>query len=103
MYVKAAQINKQGSCHMFRHTMATLMLEGGADTRFIQAMLGHADLKTTQIYTHVAIRQLQEIHRATHPAQLSKDRPPTLQARQDAADVFARLDAENDDDPEPLA
>ena len=55
---------------MFRHTMATLMLEGGADIRFIQAMLGHADLKTTQIYTHVAIRQLQEIHRATHPAKL---------------------------------
>ena len=58
-----AKIGKQGACHMFRHTMATLMLEGGADIRFIQAMLGHADLKTTQIYTHVAIRQLQEIHR----------------------------------------
>src|ERR1700677_2641161 len=100
MYVKAAQINKQGSCHMFRHTMATLMLEGGADTRFIQAMLGHADLKTTQIYTHVAIRQLQEIHRATHPAQLMKDPPSTPQARQDAADVFAALDAEDDEDPE---
>jgi integrase/recombinase XerD len=100
MYVKAAQINKQGSCHMFRHTMATLMLEGGADTRFIQAMLGHADLKTTQIYTHVAIRQLQEIHRATHPAQLPKDRPATKPIRQDAADVFAVLDAESEQDPE---
>jgi integrase/recombinase XerD len=66
-YVDAAQIGKRGACHMFRHTMATLMLEGGADIRYIQAMLGHADLKTTQIYTHVAIRQLQEIHRATHP------------------------------------
>ena len=59
---------------MFRHTMATLMLEGGADIRFIQAMLGHADLKTTQIYTQVSIRQLQEIHRATHPAKLERDR-----------------------------
>ena len=67
-YVEAAQIGKHGSCHLFRHTMATLMLEGGADIRFIQAMLGHADLRTTQIYTHVAIRQLQEVHRATHPA-----------------------------------
>ncbi|WP_031496145.1 tyrosine-type recombinase/integrase [Bryobacter aggregatus] len=100
MYVKAAQIKKQGSCHMLRHTMATLMLEGGADTRFIQAMLGHADLKTTRIYTHVAIRQLQEIDRATHPAQRSKDRRPTNPASQDAADVFAALDAEDDEDPE---
>src|SRR5687767_6469281 len=54
-YVEAANIGKQGACHLFRHTMATLMLEGGADIRFIQAMLGRADLKTTQIYTHVAI------------------------------------------------
>ncbi|MGA3024608.1 MAG: tyrosine-type recombinase/integrase [Bryobacteraceae bacterium] len=73
-YVEKADIGKQGACHLFRHTMATLMLEGGADIRFIQAMLGHADLKTTQIYAHVAIRQLQEIHRATHPAKLERDR-----------------------------
>ena len=79
-YVDAAQIGKRGACHLFRHTMATLMLEGGADIRFIQAMLGHADLKTTQIYTHVAIRQLQEIHRATHPAKLEREKaecPPS--------------------------
>jgi integrase/recombinase XerD len=55
--------------------MAKLMLEGGADIRFIQAMLGHADLRTTQIYTHVAIRQLQEVHRATHPANLEGGMP----------------------------
>ena len=72
-YVEAASW-QAGACHLFRHTMATLMLEGGADTRFIQAMLGHADLRTTQIYTHVAIRQLQEIHRATHPAKLERDK-----------------------------
>ncbi len=77
-YVEAADLGKHGACHLFRHTMATLMLEGGADIRFIQAMLGHADLKTTQIYTHVAIRQLQEIHRATHPAKLEKDRQELL-------------------------
>jgi integrase/recombinase XerD len=77
-YVESANIGKQGACHLFRHTMATLMLEGGADIRFIQAMLGHADLKTTQIYTHVAIRQLQEIHRATHPAKLERDKHELL-------------------------
>jgi len=66
-YVLAADVGKRGACHLFRHTMATLMLEGGADIRFIQQMLGHAKLETTQIYTQVSIRKLQEIHRATHP------------------------------------
>jgi len=82
-YVDASAIGKRGACHLFRHTMATLMLEGGADIRFIQAMLGHADLKTTQIYTHVAIRQLQEIHRATHPAKLELDRLLATDRQQD--------------------
>jgi len=50
-YVGAAEIGKTGACHLFRHTMATLMLENGADIRFIQQMLGHAELSTTQIYT----------------------------------------------------
>jgi len=50
------------------NTMATLMLEGGADIRYIQAMLGHKRLDTTQIYTHVSIRMLQQVHAATHPA-----------------------------------
>ena len=79
-YVDASGIGKRGACHLFRHTMATLMLEGGADIRFIQAMLGHADLKTTQIYTHVAIRQLQEIHRATHPAKLEREKKEIIDA-----------------------
>jgi integrase/recombinase XerD len=63
-------ITVPGSCHLLRHAMATHMLENGADIRYIQAMLGHADLSTTQIYTHVSIRKLQEIHAATHPAKL---------------------------------
>ena len=66
-YVVAAELGKSGACHLFRHTMATLMLEGGADIRFIQQMLGHAKLETTQIYTQVSIRRLKEIHAATHP------------------------------------
>jgi integrase/recombinase XerD len=72
-YVDAAQINKRGSCHLFRHTMATLMLENAADIRFIQQMLGHAELSTTQIYAHVSIRKLKEIHSATHPARLENN------------------------------
>lgn len=86
-YVDDANVGKRGACHLFRHTMATLMLEGGADIRFIQAMLGHADLKTTQIYTHVAIRQLQEIHRATHPAKLEREKK----------ELFDALAAEDDE------
>jgi integrase/recombinase XerD len=86
-YVDAADIGKRGACHLFRHTMATLMLEGGADIRFIQAMLGHADLKTTQIYTHVAIRQLQEIHRATHPAKLELAKALATESEEDPEDA----------------
>ena len=71
-YVKEADIGKNGSCHLFRHTMATLMLEGGADIRYVQEMLGHAKLDTTQIYTQVAIGRLKEIHSRTHPGALLK-------------------------------
>jgi integrase/recombinase XerD len=67
-HVRSAGIGKRGSCHLFRHSMATLMLDGGADIRYIQVMLGHAQLGTTQIYTHVAIGRLQQVHAATHPA-----------------------------------
>lgn len=71
-YVTSAQIGKTGACHLFRHTMATLMLENGADIRFIQQMLGHAEISSTQIYTQVSIGQLKEIHSATHPAKMQR-------------------------------
>lgn len=67
-YIDRADVGKKGSCHTFRHTMATLLLEAGADIRFIQVMLGHASVSTTQIYTQVSIRALVEVHRACHPA-----------------------------------
>jgi integrase/recombinase XerD len=49
--------------------MATLMLENGADLRFIQEILGHEKISTTQIYAHVSIRQLKRVHEHTHPAE----------------------------------
>jgi integrase/recombinase XerD len=71
-HVKKAGISKSGSCHIFRHTMATLMLEGGADIRFIQEMLGHENLDTTKIYTKVSIGKLKEVHEKTHPGAFLK-------------------------------
>jgi len=88
-----AGIKKTGSCHLFRHAMATHMLDNGADTRFIQAMLGHADLATTQIYTHVSVEKLREIHAATHPAKLHRD--------SDREALLSRLEVELDDDESP--
>lgn len=67
-YMKKAGIDKPGSCHIFRHGMATQMLEAGADIRFIQQMLGHRKLTSTQIYTKVAISKLKEVHTKTHPS-----------------------------------
>jgi integrase/recombinase XerD len=66
-YVRRSGVNKPGACHAFRHAAATAMLENGADLRYIQAMLGHATVKTTEIYTHVSIEALKAVHAATHP------------------------------------
>lgn len=96
-YVTAADTGKSGSCHLLRHTMATLMLEGGADIRFIQAMLGHAELSTTQIYTQVSIRMLKQIHTATHPGRpIGKKRAGITaeDAGEERAALLAKLDAE---------
>ena len=64
---KLAQIEKKGSCHLLRHSCATHMLEGGADIRYIQQLLGHEKLETTAIYTQVSITKLQEAHESSHP------------------------------------
>ncbi len=94
-YVDSAEIGKKGSCHMFRHTMATLMLENGADIRYIQAMLGHADIRTTQIYTQVSIRKLQQIHKLTHPADLpppvpEPEAPPTDSIKENPSNLDSK-------------
>jgi integrase/recombinase XerD len=67
-YISAGAPDKHGSCHLFRHSAATLMLEGGADIRYVAEMLGHQKLETTQIYTRVSIAKLRAVHAATHPA-----------------------------------
>ena len=95
-YVKASGIAKTGSCHMFRHTMATLMLENGADIRFIQQMLGHEDLSTTQVYTRVSIRKLKEVHSRTHPSGLLR-KSASDAGRQEASGEIGEPGADEND------
>lgn len=69
-YIRSAGIDKPGSCHIFRHTMATLMHENGADLATLQVILGHAKVDTTQIYARTSLRRLLDIHDQTHPAEM---------------------------------
>jgi integrase/recombinase XerD len=66
-YMVDAEIEKAGACHLLRHTAATMMLHYGADLRSLQLYLGHERLDTTQIYTHMTLGRLQEVHQRTHP------------------------------------
>jgi integrase/recombinase XerD len=81
-----------GGCHLFRHTVATLMLENGADIRVIQEMLGHAKLSTTELYTRVSINLLKQVYSATHPAAHRK--PQGAPDADGQAELLATLAAE---------
>ena len=97
-YFDAAGIVKVGSCHLFRHTMATAMLDNGADIRFIQVMLGHASLETTTIYTRVSMAKLREVYERTHPARMGRTLSAAAVEQQTACEgeLLDALDAEAD-------
>lgn len=97
-YIAQAGIAKPGACHLLRHSMATLMLDNGADIRHIQAILGHSQLSTTEIYTQVSIRKLKAVHALTHPADRPRQRRDQDETgERDKAALFTTLAAEADE------
>jgi integrase/recombinase XerD len=109
-YVQMADVGKTGSCHLFRHSVATLLLEAGVDIRWIQALLGHANLASTQVYTRVSVASLAAIVDAAHPGATNHhNRHPDVDSDEagdapgfgdptEAAALLAALAAEHDTD-----
>ena len=92
-YIKQADIGKSGSCHWFRHTVATLMMDNGADIRFIQQMLGYASILSTEIYTHVSIVKLKQVHDMTHPT-MHRQRQVETEPEAKGKDLLSTLRSE---------
>ena len=100
--IDAADLGKTGPCHIFRHSMASHMLEGGCDVRLLQEILGHAEMSTTAIYTRISIRHLKKVHEQTHPAaHLAVKKPVAVEAEGEptAEDLLEALEGEDEDGP----
>ncbi len=72
-YIRRSGVAKEGACHLLRHATATHMLRHGADVRYVQELLGHLDISSTQIYTHVTIVDLKMVYEKTHPAAIDNN------------------------------
>ena len=92
--VRGAGVEAKGACHLFRHACATQMLEGGADIRFVQELLGHSSLNATQVYTRVSIAKLKAVYGATHPAAKAEEKGPGEESASQAAELLGALERE---------
>jgi integrase/recombinase XerD len=95
--VRRSGVEAKGACHLLRHSCATAMLEAGADVRYVQELLGHVDLNTTQIYTRVSIAKLKEVYEATHPGARAGEKMGSGEENPvDAGELLAELEDEVD-------
>lgn len=102
-YILKADIGNSGSRHIWRHSAATALFEVGMDLRNLQAFLGHANLNTVSVYTHVGIKALKDLHQAMHPAagmvgSLRRGEAGKDEGGLDAAGLIATLKAEADEE-----
>jgi integrase/recombinase XerD len=103
-YIDHAELGKAGAVHIWRHSMATQMLEAGCDIRHLQELLGHSETSTTAIYTRVSVGRLKAVHAQFHPASRLSRPPKTVTNNPkdpSAEDLLATLEAESDDEEPP--
>lgn len=93
--IARAKLGKSGSCHLFRHSFATGLLENGCDIRHIQLMLGHVKLETTALYLHLSVQELKAAHERCHPtSRTGQDKLPTAQSAVPSRQLLLPLELE---------
>lgn len=100
-YLDESKVGKGGAVHIWRHSMATAMIEAGCDIRHLQEILGHSETSTTAIYTRISVRRLKVVHAQFHPASKLVAKPKAIAANETeptAEELLAALESESDED-----